>query len=152
MITFKTKPITISPEYRLMYRIGQIVLILGKASIKQTASLLKLHYFSWAMRSPTNMMSAISFSEAKVSDFDFPSIWSIEPSLNRALAFAKAEKIIEISDGKIILSNRGKLLLSAIINDPEIFIDEKDFLSKVKSKISDAKLQRLSKWWENQYA
>lgn len=150
MITFNAKPISISPEYRVMYRIGQIVLVLGKASTRKTASLLKLHYFSWAMRSSMNMQSAIKLASDEARDYDFANVWNIEPSLNRALAFAKADRIINQQNGKYKLVDRGDILLNLIEAEPDVFESEKEFLSKVKRKITENQLHHIFKWWENQ--
>jgi len=133
-----------------MYRIGQIVLVLGKASTSETASLLKLHYFSWAMRSSMNMQAAIKLASCEAKNYDFTDVWDIEPSLNRALAFAKADRIINQQNGKYKLVARGKILLNLIEAEPDVFESEKEFLSKVKRKISEKQLYNIFKWWENQ--
>ncbi|MBW1794858.1 MAG: hypothetical protein JRJ38_10575 [Deltaproteobacteria bacterium] len=122
------------------------------ASIKKTASLLKLHFFSWAMRSEKNMAEAIKFSKQTRSEFVAVKIWNVEPSLNRALAYAIAEGIIELNGGRYHLASKGENLLRVILEDEQLLISEKKFLNTVKKKISEAHLQRLSKWWENKDA
>ncbi len=150
MITFKAKPIPVSAEYRPMYRIGQILLVLGRSSTKNEASLLKLHYFSWAMRSPDNMQQAISLAKNKYNDYSFAVVWNVEPSLNRALAYATSERLVEFDNGRYQLTARGKTLLHVIDGDETTYVQEKEFLATVKKKISESKLQRLSRWWETQ--
>lgn len=152
MLTFNKRPISISPEYRPMYRVAQIVMILKVASTKNTASLLKLHFFSWAMRSKKNMEEALQLVSTNPSTYNFPKLWSVEPSLNRALTYVVAEGLVNIEKGKYHLNNKGELLFKSIEKDDNLFMDEKQFLNTVKKKISDSRLQRLAKWWEHNYA
>lgn len=150
VLTFNKRPISISPEYRPMYRVAQIVMVLKIASTKNTASLLKLHFFSWAMRSKKNMDEARELALADTLTYN--NLWSVEPSLNRALTYVIAEGLVNVEKGKYHLNNKGELLFSSIEKDDNLFLQEKEFLNSVKKKISDNRLQRLAKWWEHKYA
>lgn len=54
-ITFKRKPIPIPVDYRPTYKISIIILVLKFCCNSETSSLLKLHLFSWVVKSESNM-------------------------------------------------------------------------------------------------
>lgn len=70
-------------------------------------------------------------------------IWSIEPSLNRALAFSVAEKICVRIDGKFQLSEKGQLLYSSIMSQESLFSNEKEFLLRIKKKLSESRIENI---------
>ena len=92
-----------------MYKVAQILLILHYNGFAGKASLLKLHLFSWAMKSYENMHSLKEFVtsnyEQKLHFF------GIESTLNRALNLAYAEKLIDFENGSYKLLEKGKLFI-----------------------------------------
>lgn len=54
-ISFVKRPISIPPDYRPMFKVAQIVMILGYCCRSNRSSLLKLHLFSWALKSEGNI-------------------------------------------------------------------------------------------------
>jgi hypothetical protein len=135
-----------------MYRLAQIVMVLGLASTKSTASPLKLHYFSWAMRSADNMEVAGMIATQPTIEYKSTAVWNTEPSLDRALSLALADKLIETHGGKYRLLNKGHSLLAAIMQDDQVLDIEKHFLKAIKKKISDARLQHLTRAWADRNA
>ena len=151
-LSFSQKPIPIPADYRPMYKIALIVLILRLCCRAETTTLLKLHLFSWALTSEKNL---IKLREYVTSNFqtDF-SVWGIEPALNRALQLAIAENICEVVNGKSYkLTEKGFKFYEMINSDSELFDKEKSFLNFIgKSKITDSRINAMSKQWTINYA
>ena len=151
-LSFRQRPIPIPAEYRPIYKIGLIVLILKICGHAEKASLLKLHLLSWATLSKGNMQGLEGYVKSGYQD-DF-SVWGIEPALNRALQYAGAERICGMdSDGNYILLEKGQRFYQMISADPDLFATEKAFFAFLgKKKITDNHLLKLSKRWNVSHA
>ena len=151
-LSFTQRPIPIPADYRPMYKIALLVLILRLCCRSETSNLLKLHLFSWALTSDKNL---IKLREYVTSNFqsDF-SVWGIEPALNRALQLAIAENICEVINGKNYkLTEKGFKFYEMINSDKELFNNEKTFLNFIgKTKITDSRIDVMSKQWIINYA
>jgi hypothetical protein len=147
-LSFTKRPIPIPADYRPMYKIALIVLVLKLCSRANKASLLKLHLFSWALTSKKH-----SFLLKAYIDNNFRgefSVWGIEPALNRALQLATAEKICELSDGKnyVLTPDKGTQFFNMIMADKELLVDEKAFLNAIgKNTITDSRINTMTKQW-----
>ncbi len=151
-LSFTQRPIPIPADYRPMYKIALLVLILRLCCRAETSNLLKLHLFSWALSSDTNTLKLREFVTSNFkSDF---SVWGIEPALNRALQLAIAENICEVVSGKNYrLTEKGFRFYEMIIADNELFDKEKTFLNFIgKSKITDSRINAMSNQWTINYA
>lgn len=146
-LSFIKQPIPLPAEYRPMYKIGLIVIILKICCRGESGNLLKLHLFSWALASEKNMSELQSHID---SDFTTKfSIWGIEPALNRALQLAVAENICDLIDGKNYrLTEKGNIFFEMIDTDSDLFAIEKAFLGRIgKSRITDARINSMTKHW-----
>lgn len=151
-LSFTQRPIPIPADYRPMYKISLLVLILRLCCRSETSNLLKLHLFSWALSSDLNSTRLMDHVTSNFqSDF---SVWGIEPALNRALQFAIAENICEVVNGKNYkLTEKGFRFYEMLKADKELFDKEKAFLNFIgKSKITDARINAMSKQWVINYA
>jgi hypothetical protein len=150
-LSFTKRPIPIPADYRPMYKIAILVLILRLCCRSETSNLLKLHLFSWALTSDQNLLK---LREYVTSNFqtDF-SVWGIEPGLNRALLLAIAENICEVVNGKNYkLTEKGFRFYELINADNELFDKEKTFLNFIgKSKITDNRINAMSNQWTINY-
>ena len=142
-ITFSKKAISISPYYRPIYRIAQICLILELSSRSKKASIKKLHYLSWIMRSRNDMEK----TKLHITNSVKPpvTIWRWEPSLNRAITLAKSESMINSIGGKFTLTDKGTKFVKSIINEDSIMVNEKEFLESIGKKISESFIERIVK-------
>ncbi|MGN7176535.1 hypothetical protein BK139_23105 [Paenibacillus sp. FSL R5-0490] len=141
-INFKRKKVPLSPELRPLYKISLIILILYLSSNKQTASLLKLQLFNWALKNPKRFNRLDDIKKGG----DFPII-RFDPSLNRALNFAVAEQQLEFNEknGKFILTNKGVKFAESIMEHNDVLVEEKDLLEGIKKGISDAYVMKVFK-------
>lgn len=151
-ISFSQKPIPIPADYRPMYKIALLVLILKMCCRGERANLLKLHLFSWALTSEKNMRQLAEYIS---SNFQTDmSVWGIEPALNRGLQLAVADGICDVIDGKSYkLTEKGLCFYKMINDDSDLFTIEKQFLSSVgKNQITDARINAMTKQWTLFYA
>jgi hypothetical protein len=146
-ISFNKRPIPLPAEYRPMYKIALIVIILKYCCRGETSNLLKLHLFSWALTSEKNM-NELRYYVTSNFQTGF-SVWGIEPALNRALQLAVAENICDIVNGKNYkLTKKGNLFFEMIVADKELFEIERNFLSIIgKNQITDNRIIAMTQKW-----
>jgi hypothetical protein len=151
-LSFTKRPIPIPADYRPMYKIALIVLILRLCCRAETSTLLKLHLFSWALTSESNLLKLRDYVTNNFQT-DF-SVWGIEPALNRALQFAIAENICEVVNGKNYkLTEKGIRFYELINAENDLFDKEKIFLNFIgKNKITDNRINSISNQWTINYA
>lgn len=145
-LSFVKRPIPIPPDYRPIYKIAQIAMILGFCCHAEKGSLLKLHLFSWALKTYENGYKLTTWVQSNFSS-DFM-VWGIEPTLNRGLQYAISEGICNKNNGKFELTFKGQSFLDTINADNDLFENEKTFFKSIGKKISDAKIVELSKKWK----
>lgn len=144
-IKFSKKPISIPVDYRPIYKIAQIVMILSITCTGNKSSLLKLHLLSWALKDDKNKDEVLELIKSNY-DTDI-AVWGIEPALNRALLFCISENICTMENGKYLLTENGTDFFKLIVN-AEVFIEEFEFLNFVgKRKITDNRIESISKKW-----
>jgi len=147
-LSFVKRPIPIPAEYRPMYKIALIVMILKYCCRGESSSLLKLHLFSWALASEKNMEALRNYV---ISDFKSEfSVWGVEPALNRALQFSVADNVCDIVGGKKYkLTEKGSRFFELIRADTELFEAEKAFLLFIgKSHITDSRITAITQKWK----
>lgn len=144
-IKFSKKPISIPVDYRPMYKIGQIVMILSITCIGNKCSLLKLHLLSWALKADENKDKVLELIKNNYEP-DI-AVWGIEPALNRALLLCVAEGICIIEHGKYLLTKKGEEFFKLIVK-ADVFKEEFIFLNFVgKRKITDNRIESISNKW-----
>ena len=151
-LSFTQRPIPIPADYRPMYKIALLVLILRLCCRAEISTLLKLHLFSWALTSDKNSAKVREYVTSNFkSDF---SVWGIEPALNRALQLAIAENICQVVNAKNYkLTEKGFRFYEMINADKELFDKEKTFLGFIgKNTITDSRINAMSKQWTIDYA
>lgn len=147
---FNKRPIAISADYRPTFRITLIALVLLICSSRKKASLLKLHLFSWALKGTENMKAIYDLLANKRREVIH--LWSIEPSLNRALRWGVSEGIFNFEGNKYLLTKKGERLAELAMNDNEILDKEKEFLRSIRKSLSEKKVTEISKNWLNSNA
>lgn len=145
-ISFTKKPIPIPADYRPIYKIAQILLILKFCCRKEKSSLIKLHFFSWALKSEERVEKVLNLvHEKKLIDF---SMWRFEPSLNRALSFAIAEGFVEQDDINYHLTLKGEDFVEELMKFSQLMEKEKKFVNIVKKKVTESLIKDISRRWE----
>ena len=149
-LKFTQRPIPIPVDYRPLYKISIIILVLKLCCRDNASTLLKLHLFSWILKSDSNMNVMRNYIVSNYKkEIEF---WNIEPALNRALQFAVADGLCEMtSTKKYKLKEKGESFYNSII-ESESFTKEIGFLKFVgKNKITDSRIDEMTKQWKLQY-
>ena len=133
----------LSVDYRPMYKLGLIAVILKKVCIGNKSSLNKLHFFVWALKSKKNMDFIKSVLDAGNENSILS--WGVEPALNKALSLGVAEGLFLFEDTKYILTKAGEELTKKIEIDSDLLVEEKEFLNSIgKRKASEAFIHQLT--------
>lgn len=146
-VTFSSRPKPLFPGYRPLYKISLILIILKVNSNGGKASLLKLHLFSWALKSLENLET---LKELVTSNFQKRILYfGIEPSLNRALNLAVGEGLVSMEGDKYAITSKGDAFVKRVISDPELFTSEKPVLNLIGKKINESRISQLKTFWKN---
>ena len=145
---FRKRDLPLSPDYRPMYKMGLIVLILALASRGNKSSLNKLHLLIWSLKSDKNMafirMAFMSKDNSKIIS------WGVEPALNKALLYAVAEDLLSLSNDKYQLTTKGIAFGKLIANNDQLFTTEKHFLNYIgKQKVTEDYINKLTEKHSN---
>ncbi|WP_333860750.1 hypothetical protein [Clostridium sp.] len=140
-IIFNDVPRPILAKFRPIYRIAIIVMILYKCSRNKTASLMKLSFFNWILKSERNMNAVRMILYTGILR-DAIKI-NLEPSFKRSLLLAKAEGFVEIYKSKYRLTDKGIKFGEEIFGNKDIFVLEKKFMKEVKTKIGEDKVEKF---------
>jgi hypothetical protein len=143
-ISFRKKPIPIPAEYRPMYQIAIIIMVLYYCCRGNSSSLLKLHLLSWSLFSSKNMDFLYNYLRSNYAGKK--PVWNIDPALNRALTLAIADGLCEItSSKKYKLTQKGQKFIDVLNSDKELLDFEKDYLKKIgKQRLPEDLVIRLS--------
>jgi hypothetical protein len=130
-----------------MYKVTQILLILYFNGYAGKASLLKLHLFSWALKSYDNLNTLKDFVTSNYENkLEF---FGIESTLNRALNLAYAEKLIDFNKGNYKLLEKGRKFIEQINEDETLFVNETQVLKLIGKKIPEKIINGLINQWKN---
>lgn len=107
-ITFKNRPVAVPYNYRIIYKISQIILIIGTTCKRGGCSNIKLHIISNALSSNNMLKELVKLLDNKT---EILPIVRFEPAVTRAVNFAIADGLIEIqnSNSKLKLTQKGKI-------------------------------------------
>jgi hypothetical protein len=142
-LSFNKRDISIPADYRPLYKIGHIILILFLACRSNKATLMKLHFLCWSIKSDSNLLLVQQWINNNFRN-DYH-IWGVEPTVNRALMYAVAEGYIALSEGNYGLTDIGIDLYKLIKKDKDLYVKEKAFLETIgKNGISEQKIKDLS--------
>jgi hypothetical protein len=139
---FAERPTPLSADMRPAWRISVLMLILRKCWGNRASS-RQLHVLNWAIRTDDSrkfldVMNGVLPPDRATVRF--------EPSLQRALAFAAAEKLCSRVGDRIQLAARGEEFAQAIIADTTVLLEEKEFLQKIRGKITQLRVDAMLKW------
>jgi hypothetical protein len=130
-----------------MYKVSLILLVLYLNGHGGKASLLKLHLFSWALKSKKNLEFLQEFAINEIKEKI--KFFGIELNLNRALNLAVANKLINFANENYDLTEAGKSFAEYIVKTEDLFVTEKQILKIIGKNIPEKKIKELVKYWKN---
>ncbi|WP_089660442.1 hypothetical protein [Franzmannia pantelleriensis] len=142
-LTFNRKPMPIFAEYRPLYKVSQLLMVLMISSRGGKSSIVRLHLFNWALKNDKRKEALLSASKTGTLDID---VWGLDPSLNAAIQFAVAEKLVTQNSSGITLERKGKDFLGDILKN-ELMVEDKNYLEKIGKKITERMILKVSESW-----
>ena len=142
-LSFHRRPMPIFAEYRPMYKMSLILLVLLLSSRSGKSSFIRLHLFNWALKDDKRKDLLLKSSKDKSLDLN---IWGFDPSLNIAVQFALAEKLVERDGGSIMMTSLGKEYTKKLF-EMEIMKDEASFLVLLGKGITESMVSQASESW-----
>lgn len=129
-VEFRVRPKAISADFRPLWRMTVVLLILRLASYSNRSTLSRLHVLNWAIRTEENRDNL-----RLVITGDLPPdkiIVRIEPSLVRAIELAKGEGLVDYVKGKgAKLTQKGIEAVDKVLSEPDLLSEEKLFLREI---------------------
>lgn len=142
-LTFAPKPKPLSASLRPVYRIALILLVLKINCRRNTASMLKLQFFNWALKSSSLQVFIEKRLIEEQSVFTLELI-HLDPMVNLALRYAFADGLISVtSNSKYILTEKGNKFAESILEDERsVLAEEQKLLRRIGQRVSDVTLKK----------
>lgn len=134
-VKLKSKPISISPEYRVEYKVCMLVVILYFSCRKNKASINKINYIMNLLSTHISMTN-INFLKSAENNYS-----DLDKTLNKVINLAIIDDIVKVEDGEVILLDKGMELVEFIINNSLFNEEVKLLMSKKKDFISENRLK-----------
>ncbi len=141
-LTFSPKPQPLPASLRPIYRIALIILVLKTNCHGNTASLLKLQFFNWLLKS-SSLQELIEDRLTRQSVFTLELI-HLDPMVNLALKYAFADNLISVTNNsKYKLTEKGNGFADRILQDEQSVLDgEREFLVRIGKRVSEVRLRK----------
>lgn len=138
------KPFNVSLNARIVYKLIQLLLIIYFSRAKK-ASLSKIHLLVWVLEKKDRRDTLL---RSKELDYNKSiGLWSIDSNTNKALLYMFEDELCDISKKTYSLTDKGIEFITQIIEDKEVFLDEKDFFTKIGSSLTEKNIERLENLW-----
>jgi hypothetical protein len=141
-LTFSSRPQPLAANLRPVYRIALIALVLRINCKGKTASLLKLQFFNWLLKSS-------SLQDTIVDNLSHHSVCTLEllhldPMVNLALKYAIADKLISVtSNSKYKLTEKGDKFVDRIMYYKQSVLNtEQGLLQRIGKQVSEIRLKK----------
>lgn len=139
--TYTARPDPMPGDLRMSWGLAVLVLALFYSRAKKS-NFQKLQFMAHAVRLPEGREEVRGLLSGAYRSTDVSV--RVEPSLNRAVAFAHALKLVTIEKGNsVALSDAGVKMANSIVGSGETLKDEILFLSEVAPKMTDALMKRV---------
>lgn len=149
-VTFAEREVPVPYNYRIQYRLAQIVLILGICVSKGSCSWIKMQILSSAINYEKEYEKLNSCLQGWCIG-SIPYIKS-DPPLYRAIGFAEAEGLVEFNHSlKLSLTKRGRAFFDELMSETEILVHEKEVLQSIGSQLTENKVESFAKMWRSYY-
>jgi hypothetical protein len=135
------QPEPIAGDLRPAWGIALLVLILGRSRGKR-ASLQKLHFLAHSARTREARQQAQRVFDRLLRPAEL--LVRVEPSLNRAIAFAKGYGLIELERGRTAkLTDKGSEVLKSVLAADTVMMEEKGFLDTIGPLATEGAIDKI---------
>lgn len=142
-LKFTRRASPVLPEHRLIYKISQILLLLNYSRAGKS-SLLRLHLLNWASKTPQrtqHLRNAVKTRSLSLIT------WGFDPAIPIALRYALAEGLVAQNTTGYQLEELGRKFIKSVLEDPDLFADERNMLSEIGKGISEGMVDIVAKDW-----
>jgi hypothetical protein len=139
--TYTARPDPIPGDLRMSWGMATLILALFYSRAKKS-NFQKLQFLAHSVRIPEGRdeVRGLLSGEYRPADVSV----RVEPSLNRAVSLAHALRFVKIEKGTVIsLTEQGVKMAEAILNKEDILSEERQFLSEVAPRMTDALMKRV---------
>lgn len=145
-VKVKKRPIAIPFNYRPLYKVTEILLILLKCcESRKGCSIEKLHIISNVIKNSDELNELEEFI---LGNNNVLLIIRYDPVINRAIKYAVAENLIKIQKNQLMkLTNEGKKVAEEVNSDNDVFVREKEILDKISVNLTEEKIKSLLLDW-----
>jgi len=143
--TFQRRGIPIAAEFRPRWKMGCVVLCIGLAGRGRVKKITdrKLRILVWCSRSSATQEALIAYVNGRMDPTE--PILRHEPSYVAAFNLLMGLGIISpLMNECTQLTASGNKLFTVINDDPELFLDEKEFIGSIKNKVTNEVIASLS--------
>lgn len=138
---FGEQPESLPGDFRPMWRIASVLLILGLASRGKKSSFGRLHVLNWGLRTKENRSALKEMIDGNLAPDVI--LVRIEPSLNRAVDLASAEGLLQrISGDRVKLSDPGGKAVATIVDSGALDI-ERQYLEEIGVRLTEKQVKRV---------
>lgn len=139
--SFTARPEPVAGDLRMSWGIAVLILALLYCRAKKS-SFQKLQFLAHAVRLPEGREDVRSMLKGTLHPADVSV--RVEPWLNRAVAYAYGLKLVSVDRGKsVALTQAGIQAANAIAQDKELLAEERNFLSEVAPRLTEAQLVKI---------
>lgn len=137
--SFESRTQPLSASLRPLYRIALICFVLNNNCRANTASLFKLQFFNWLIKSPVLQENVLrGIGSEKIFTLD---LIHLDPMVNLALRYAFADGLVSVtSSSKYKLTEKGLAFVN-LIKETEILASEKNVLLRIGKQVSEVQLK-----------
>jgi len=142
-IKFIRSPMPIFAEYRPLYKLTQILLVLYINSRGGKSSLIRLQLFNWALKDEKRIQIMIESARERSL---VVSVWGMDPSMNSAIQFGLAEGMIKKKNNGISITEYGNIYVGTLIKGDE-FKEMYSLLIDIGKGITESMVAEASDLW-----
>ena len=149
-VTFAEREVPVPYNYRIQYRMAQIVLILGICVSKGSCSWIKMQMLSSAINYEKEYEKLNRCLQGWCTG-SIPYIKS-DPALYRAIGYSEAEELVEFNHSlKLSLTKKGRTFFDELMSETDILLHEKEILQSIGSQLTETKVESFAKMWRSYY-
>ena len=139
--SLKPRPKSVPADFRPIWRMALIIIMVGEYSRGKRSSLKKLSLLNWAVLSPRTRERFRKYLESGANSTLSPAFVR-EPSFERAISLCLGEKILErTKNGGVSLTLLGEQLLARF--DKGILSEERAYLNTLRGHLSERDMDSL---------
>lgn len=142
-LSFNVRPSVVLPDHRPLYKITQLLLVLSLASHGKKSSLIRLQLFNWALKEDERRQKLLQASEDRL--INFPA-WGVDPTLNAAIALAKADELIEATSTGYRITLLGQKFCALVLAEG-LFDEDLQFLKQIRNSITEKMVDEIVDKW-----